>query len=253
MPVLVFFPSPRAPRGVYGKIARPGVPGPCLPVRWWSVRSARSVRLPFWCSPSARCVSVRSRSRGVRPPLHLAGVAYTPRAVPAQGAAGDAPGGPSPSALLARVPCSACLVSVGMARSPRPPAWLSVARPHRVGSVWPGQRFARRGGSVGGGDDFVRGWGRLAPWTSWLEGGTRSRRCVVHRGMWQPPPAARAGEGVSERKAGGCACALVPGDALRHAACGGWLIRLSALPPRALKTVLHRVVLAMGGVVSILL
>ena len=65
---------PRVPRGACGGSSRPGVPCPRLLVRhsMWSVRSAGSVRLPFWCAPRARCVFVRSCSRSVRvspPPL----------------------------------------------------------------------------------------------------------------------------------------------------------------------------------------
>ena len=67
-----FFPAspfpPRAPCAVRGGPSRLVVPYPRLLVRhsMRSVRSAGLVRLPFWYSPRALCVCVRSRSRGVR-------------------------------------------------------------------------------------------------------------------------------------------------------------------------------------------
>ena len=63
---------PRVSRAVCGGPSRPGVPCPRSLVRhsMRSVRSAGSVRLPFWYSPRVLCVCVRSRSRGVcAPPL----------------------------------------------------------------------------------------------------------------------------------------------------------------------------------------
>ena len=62
---------PRVARVACGGPSRPGVPYPRSLVRHstQSVRSARSVRLPFWWSPRVPFVCVRSRSRGVRPPL----------------------------------------------------------------------------------------------------------------------------------------------------------------------------------------
>ena len=61
---------PRVFRAACGGPSRPGVPYPRSLVRhsMWSVRSARSVRLPFWLSPRVPFVCVRSRSRGVRSP-----------------------------------------------------------------------------------------------------------------------------------------------------------------------------------------
>ena len=69
----VFPVSPFPPRvswAVCGGPSRPGVPYPRSRVRhsMRSVRSAGSVRLPFWYSPRVLCVCVRSRSRGVRAP-----------------------------------------------------------------------------------------------------------------------------------------------------------------------------------------
>ena len=61
---------PRVFRAACGGPSRPGVPYPRSLVRHStrSVRSARSVRLPFWWSPRVPFVCVRSRSRGVRSP-----------------------------------------------------------------------------------------------------------------------------------------------------------------------------------------
>ena len=59
---------PRVPRAACGGSSRLGVPYPFPLVHRFmrSVRSASSVRLPFWYFPRALCVCVRSRSRGVR-------------------------------------------------------------------------------------------------------------------------------------------------------------------------------------------
>ena len=61
---------PRVLRAACGGLSRPGVPYPRSLVRhsMRSVRSARSVRLPFRLSPRVLFVCVRSRSRGVRSP-----------------------------------------------------------------------------------------------------------------------------------------------------------------------------------------
>ena len=61
---------PGLSRAVCGWPSRPGVLYPRSLVRHStrSARSASSVRLPFWYSPHALCVCVRSRSRGVRFP-----------------------------------------------------------------------------------------------------------------------------------------------------------------------------------------
>ena len=85
---------------------------------------------------------MRSRSRGVRPPPPLDGVACAPRVVPALGAGRAVPRGPCPSACPAPVPCSVwrawgggCPVPVppylawgcgggGGARGGAPPAWV---------------------------------------------------------------------------------------------------------------------------------
>ena len=74
----VFPVSPFPPRvscAVCGGPSRLGVPYPCSLVRhsMRSLRSAGSVRLPFWFSPRVLCVCVRSRSRGVRSPPSLPG------------------------------------------------------------------------------------------------------------------------------------------------------------------------------------
>ena len=71
----VFPVSPFPPRvscPVCGGPSRLGAPYPRSLVRhsMRSVRSAGSVRLPFWFSPRVLCVCVRSRSSGIRaPPL----------------------------------------------------------------------------------------------------------------------------------------------------------------------------------------
>ena len=73
---------PRVSRAACGGPSCPGVPYPRSLVRHstWSVRSACSVRLPFWLSPRALCVCVRSRSRGVRsPPLSVVWRAHLAR------------------------------------------------------------------------------------------------------------------------------------------------------------------------------
>ena len=68
---------PRVSRAACGGPSCPGVPYPRSLVRHStrSVRSASSVRLPFWYSPRALCVCVRSRSRGLCSPSPLGGVA----------------------------------------------------------------------------------------------------------------------------------------------------------------------------------
>ena len=59
---------PRVPRAACGGASRPGIPYPCSPVRhsMRSVSSAAWSGCPFWYSPCALCVCVRSGSRGVR-------------------------------------------------------------------------------------------------------------------------------------------------------------------------------------------
>ena len=116
---------PRVSRVACGGPSRPGVPYPRSLVRHsrWSVRSARSVRLPFWWSPRVLFVCVRSRSRGVRSPL--GGVARASRVVPALGAGRAVPCGPCPSACPAPVPCSVWRAWGGGGPVPVPPylAW----------------------------------------------------------------------------------------------------------------------------------
>ena len=117
---------PRVFRAACGGPSRPGVPYPRSLVRhsMRSVRSARSVRLPFWWSPRVLFVCVRSRSRGVRSPL--GGVARASRVVPALGAGRAVPCGPCPSACPAPVPCSVWRAWGGAVRSRFPPTWLGV-------------------------------------------------------------------------------------------------------------------------------
>ena len=117
---------PRVFRAACGGPSRPGVPYPRSLVRhsMRSVRSARSVRLPFWWSPRVLFVCVRSRSRGVRSPL--GGVACASRVVAALGAGRAVPCGPCPSACPAPVPCSVWRACGGAVRSQFPPTWLGV-------------------------------------------------------------------------------------------------------------------------------
>ena len=117
---------PRVFRAACGGPSRPGVPYPRSLVRhsMRSVRSARSVRLPFWWSPRVLFLCVRSRSRGVRSPL--GGVARASRVVPALGAGRAVPCGPCPSACPAPVPCSVWRALGGAVRSRFPPTWLGV-------------------------------------------------------------------------------------------------------------------------------
>ena len=116
---------PRVFRAACGGPSRPGVPYPRSLVRhsMRSVRSARSVRLPFWWSPRVLFVCVRSRSRGVGSPL--GGVARAFRVVPALGAGRAVPCGPCPSACPAPVPCSVGRAWGGGGPVPVPPylAW----------------------------------------------------------------------------------------------------------------------------------
>ena len=131
----VFSVSPCPPRvscAVCGGPSCLGVPYPRSLVRhsMRSVRSAGSVRLPFWFFPRGLCVCVRSRSRGVRapPPHPRVGVARAPRAVPVLGAGRAVPLGPCPSACPASVSCFVWLAWRGGDPVPFPPTWLGAAR-----------------------------------------------------------------------------------------------------------------------------
>ena len=127
---------PRVFRAACGGPFRPGVPYPRSLVRhsMRSVRSARSVRLPLRSSPRVLFVCVRSRSRGVRSPPLLGGVARASRVVAALGAGRAVPRGPCPSACPAPVPCSVWRAWGGAVRSRFPPTWLGV-----VGAAAPGR------------------------------------------------------------------------------------------------------------------
>ena len=137
---------PCGSRAVRGGSSRPVVAYPRSLVRqsMRSVRSAGSVRLPFWHSPRVLCVVMCSRSRGVPvPPPPWVGVARAPRAVLVVGARRALPRGLCPSACPASVPCSVWLFICGggAARPHFPPARLAVvclpwgrtARPGRGG------------------------------------------------------------------------------------------------------------------------
>ena len=122
---------PRVSCAVCGGPSCPGVPYPRSLVRhsMRSVRSAGSVRLPFWFPPRVLCVCVRSRSRGVRDPPPLPGWVW--RATSRGPGAGRWQGRSTRSVPL-RVSCLgpvlrlACLEEGGPV--PFPPTWLGAAR-----------------------------------------------------------------------------------------------------------------------------
>ena len=137
--VLPVSPCPlRVSCAVCGRPSRLGVPYPRSLVRhsMRSVRSAGSVRLPFWFFPRVLCVCVRSRSRSVRAPPAppRVGVARAPRAVPVLGAGRAVPLGPCPSACPAPVPCPVWLAWGGAARSGFPLPGLGLRAPRGVGA-----------------------------------------------------------------------------------------------------------------------
>ena len=125
-PVSPFLPC--VSRAVCGGPSRPGVPYPRSLIRhsMRSVRSAGSVRLPFWSSPRVLGVCAQSRSGGVRaqPPTWV-GVARAPRGVPMLGAGRAVPRGSCPSACSASVPCTVWLAWWGGRPGPVPalPGW----------------------------------------------------------------------------------------------------------------------------------
>ena len=141
---------PRVSRAVCGGPSCPGVPYPRSLERHStrSVCSESSVWLPFWYSPCAPCVCVRSCSRGVPspPPPPLVGVARAPRAIPGLGAGRAVPRSPCPSACPAPVPCSVWRALGGGGPVPFPPylAWGCapprgwVCAPRGVGWGWGG-------------------------------------------------------------------------------------------------------------------
>ena len=149
---------PHASCAVCGGPSCPGVPYPRSLVRhsMRSVRSAGSVRLPFWYFPRVLCVCVRSRSRGVRSiPPPLVGVARAPRAVPVLGAGRAVPRGPCPSPCASPVPCSVWLAwGGGAARSRFPPTWLGAVR-----SPWGGSGALARVGLFSVVPAETGGWG----------------------------------------------------------------------------------------------
>ena len=122
--------TPRVSCAVCGGPSRLRVPYPRSLVRhsMRSVRSAGSVRLPFWFSPRVLCACVRLRSRGVpAPPPPWVCVARAPRAVPVLGAGRAVPRSPRPSACPASVPCSIWLAMGG--------GWPGVVPPTRLGAA----------------------------------------------------------------------------------------------------------------------
>ena len=172
---------PRVSRVACGGPSRPGVPYPRSLVRHsiWSVRSARSVRLPFWWSPRVFFVCVRSRSRGVRSPL--GGVARASRVVPALGAGRAVPCGPCPSACPAPVPCSVWRAWGGGRSGPGSPLLGLGLRGWRLG--------------VPGGVPSSIAWGvgrpssLLCPSTRWAVGA-----CVAGVQLWGPRSVLAGGE-----------------------------------------------------------
>ena len=147
-----------------------------------SVRSARSVRLPFRWSPGVLFVCVRSRSRGVRSPPPPGGVARASRVVPALGAGRAVPRGPCPSACPAPVPCSVWRAWGGAVRSRFPPTWLGV-----VGAAAPG-RPSSGSGSQGSASRVsrvrsVRAWGLSTGPTACVVAGRRCSLWVWRKGV----------------------------------------------------------------------
>ena len=119
---------PRVSRAACGRPSRPGVPYPRSLVRHStrSVRSARSVRLPFWSSPRAPSVCVRSRSRGVRSPppwvvrrAHLAWSRHWALVGPFHVVR-------APPRVLPRSLAPSGVLGGGAVRSRFPPTWLGV-------------------------------------------------------------------------------------------------------------------------------
>ena len=120
---------------------------------------------------------VRSRSRGVRSPPQLGGVARASRVVPALGAGRAVPRGPCPSACPAPVPCSVWRAWGGGVRSRFPPTWLGVVgaaagRPRggafdrcvgRLGSCAPPPPTARPLGGLSGSALWARACGCGGP------------------------------------------------------------------------------------------
>ena len=125
-PVSLF--PPRVSRAACGRPSHPGVPYPRSLVRHStrSVPSACSVRLPFWLSPRALCVCVRSRSRGVRSPLpwvvwraHLAWSRHWALAGPFHVVR-------APPRVLPRSLAPSGVPWGGAVRSRFPPTWLGI-------------------------------------------------------------------------------------------------------------------------------
>ena len=122
-------PAPRVPRCVWRAVPS-GCPLPSLAGTPFHAVCAFRVLGPvaLLVVPRALCVCVCSRSRGVRSPPPMVGVACAPRAVPALGAGRAVPRGPCPSACPAPVPCPVWRAWGGAVRSGFPPTWLGVMR-----------------------------------------------------------------------------------------------------------------------------
>ena len=152
-PVSAF--PPRVSCAVCGGPPCPAVPYPRSLVRhsMRSLRSAGSVRLPFWYSLRVPCVCVCTCTLAAPPPPPLGGVARAPRAVPVLGAGRAVQRGPCSSACPASVRCSVWLALGGAARSRFLPPGLGLCTPCGLGlRVWgvpaPGGGFGGWGGAA---------------------------------------------------------------------------------------------------------
>ena len=185
----VFPVSPFPPRvscAVCGGPSCPGVPYPRSLVRhsMRSVRSAGSVRLPFWYYPRILCVCVRSRSRGVRaPPPPCVGVARAPRAVPSLGAGRAVPRGPCPSASPALVPCSIWLAWRGGGGPVPFPPYLAWGCAPPLGRVCASGAFQRLGVGSGWGGGLC-----AVPYDCAARGGPVGRGIALPRSVPLPSP-----------------------------------------------------------------
>ena len=134
---------PRVFRAACGGLSRPGVPYPRSLVRQStrSVRSARPVRLPFWWSPRALSVCVRSRSRGVRsPPSWVVWGAHFARSR-LWALVGPFHVVLAPPRVLPRSLAPSGVLGGGAVRSRFPPTWLgvvgvAVGRPRGGGAAY---------------------------------------------------------------------------------------------------------------------
>ena len=171
---------PRVPHAVCDGPSRPGVPYPRSLVRhsMRSVRSAGSVRLPFWYSPRALCVCVRSRSRGVRAPPPLPGCCgRAPRVVPVLAPGRAVQRGPCSSACPAPVLCPVWFAWGGGGGPVPYSPYLALGCVPPVGWICASGAFQRRRVGWGGGG------GGCAPFSPTVRPGG-----PVGRGVALPQP-----------------------------------------------------------------